>query len=405
MSILHTGSPLAEVTVAVDDLNRSFGEFKLLNDRRLNEIERKGSADVLTVEAVERLNGKLTQYQDRVEQLTLSRKRTPASLERGSVMVDSEHKTAFSGYLRKGVEQSLQAFESKAMSTQSEADGGYSVPAQLADFMIHNIYETSPIRQVANVVNIGNDAFEVLVSAADTEASWVTEAQVRNETMTPTLNKIRIPVQEMSAAPRASQRLLDDSSFNVEEYLAGEIADKFARLENTAFVNGSGVNQPRGYLTYPNGTAWGQIEQVKTGVNGAWAASAPADSLLDLMARLKSSYLNESVWLMNRTLLADIRKFKDTTGQYIWQPGLGAAPTSLLGYPVYLAEDMPSKATGALSVAFGNFKRGYMVVDRVGIRLLRDPYSAKPFVIFYTTKRTGGDVVNFEAIKLLQFAA
>ncbi|MBU3654957.1 MAG: phage major capsid protein [Alphaproteobacteria bacterium] len=405
MSILHTGSPLAEVTVAVDDLNRSFGEFKHLNDRRLNEIERKGSADVLTVEAVERLNGKLTQYQDRVEQLTLSRKRTPASLERGSVMVDSEHKTAFSGYLRKGVEQSLQAFESKAMSTQSEADGGYSVPAQLADFMIHTIFDTSPIRQVANVVNIGNDAFEVLVSAADTEASWVTEAQVRNETMSPTLNKIRIPVQEMSAAPRASQRLLDDSSFNIEEYLAGEIADKFARLENTAFVNGSGVNQPRGFLTYSNGTAWGQIEQVKTGVNGAWAASAPADSLLDLMARLKSSYLNESVWLMNRTLLADIRKFKDSTGQYIWQPGLGATPTSLLGYPVYLAEDMPSKATGNLSVAFGNFKRGYMVVDRVGIRLLRDPYSAKPFVIFYTTKRTGGDVVNFEAIKLLQFAA
>jgi HK97 family phage major capsid protein len=189
------------------------------------------------------------------------------------------------------------------------------------------------------------------------------------------------------------------------EYLAGEIADKFARLENAAFVNGTGVNQPRGYLTYPNGTAWGQIEQVKTGVNGGWSASAPADSLLDLMARLKSSYLNESVWLMNRTLLADIRKFRDTTGQYIWQPGLGAAPTSLLGYPVYLAEDMPSKATGNLSVAFGNFKRGYMVVDRVGIRLLRDPYSAKPFVIFYTTKRTGGDVVNFEAIKLLQFAA
>ena len=405
MSILHTGSPLAEVTVAVDDLNRSFGEFKHLNDRRLDEIERKGSADVLTVEAVDRLNQKLTQYQDRVEQLTISRKRTPASLERGGFVVDNEHKTAFSGYLRKGVEQSLQAFESKAMSTQSEADGGYSVPAQLADFMIHTIFDTSPIRQVANVVNIGNDAFEVLVSAADTEASWVTEAQVRNETMTPTLNKIRIPVQEMSAAPRASQRLLDDSSFNVEEYLAGEIADKFARLENAAFVNGTGVNQPRGYLTYPNGTAWGQIEQVKTGVNGGWSASAPADSLLDLMARLKSSYLNESVWLMNRTLLADIRKFRDTTGQYIWQPGLGAAPTSLLGYPVYLAEDMPSKATGNLSVAFGNFKRGYMVVDRVGIRLLRDPYSAKPFVIFYTTKRTGGDVVNFEAIKLLQFAA
>jgi HK97 family phage major capsid protein len=405
MSILHTGSPLAEVTVAVDDLNRSFGEFKHLNDRRLDEIERKGSADVLTVEAVDRLNQKLTQYQDRVEQLTISRKRTPASLERGCFVVDNEHKTAFSGYLRKGVEQSLQAFESKAMSTQSEADGGYSVPAQLADFMIHTIFDTSPIRQVANVVNIGNDAFEVLVSAADTEASWVTEAQVRGETMTPTLNKIRIPVQEMSAAPRASQRLLDDSSFNVEEYLAGEIADKFARLENAAFVNGTGVNQPRGYLTYPNGTAWGQIEQVKTGVNGGWSASAPADSLLDLMARLKSSYLNESVWLMNRTLLADIRKFRDTTGQYIWQPGLGAAPTSLLGYPVYLAEDMPSKATGNLSVAFGNFKRGYMVVDRVGIRLLRDPYSAKPFVIFYTTKRTGGDVVNFEAIKLLQFAA
>jgi HK97 family phage major capsid protein len=405
MSILHTGSPLAEVTVAVDDLNRSFGEFKHLNDRRLDEIERKGSADVLTVEAVDRLNQKLTQYQDRVEQLTISRKRTPASLERGGFVVDNEHKTAFSGYLRKGVEQSLQAFESKAMSTQSEADGGYSVPAQLADFMIHNIFDTSPIRQVANVVNIGNDACEVLVSAADTEASWVTEAQVRGETMTPTLNKIRIPAQEMSAAPRASQRLLDDSSFNVEEYLAGEIADKFARLENAAFVNGTGVNQPRGYLTYPNGTAWGQIEQVKTGVNGGWSASAPADSLLDLMARLKSSYLNESVWLMNRTLLADIRKFRDTTGQYIWQPGLGAAPTSLLGYPVYLAEDMPSKATGNLSVAFGNFKRGYMVVDRVGIRLLRDPYSAKPFVIFYTTKRTGGDVVNFEAIKLLQFAA
>jgi HK97 family phage major capsid protein len=406
MTTVYNNDAPTDVLQVVDQMNQVFAEFKAQNNQLIAQVERKNAADAVTVDTVNRLNQLLQKQQDRIDSLSISAKRSPLSLNQGGYvgLAEQEHKEAFMSYLRKGDELGLQGFERKALSSTTDADGGFSLPKILADFMIQTIFDTSPIRQIANVVTVGNDAFEVLADATEAAAAWVTEAQARAETATPTFNKIRIPVQELAASPRASQRLLDDSSFDMEAFLAAEVAGKFARLENTAFVSGTGTGQPRGFLTYAAGTAWGQIEQVKTGVAGAWPASNPADILLDLMTKLKSSYLNGAAWVLNRNTLADIRKFKDTTGQYIWQPGLGSASSTLLGYPVYLAEDMPSKAASSLSVGFGNFKQGYTIVDRVGIRLLRDPYTAKPFVVFYFTKRSGGDVVNFEAIKLLQFA-
>jgi len=308
-----------------------------------------------------------------------------------------ERKTAFLKYLCKG-EKSFTPDELKLLATGDDPSGGYWVVPEMSLKIITQVFETSPMRNLATIETISTDALEIAEDLGEAGAGWTNESDPRTETNTPTLGMRRIPVHELYAMPKATQNLLDDAKIDVESWLATKISDKFSRLENEAFITGDGVGKPRGILTYPAGTANpGQVEQVNSGTN----AAVTPDSVRSLFYRIKSPYINNARWLMRRSTLEAISKLKNTNGQYLWQPGLAhGEPQTLLGKPIEQMEDMPLVVTGSLSIAFGDFKRAYNIVDRRGIRMLRDPFSAKPFVSFYSTKRIGGDVTNFEAFAL-----
>jgi HK97 family phage major capsid protein len=298
-------------------------------------------------------------------------------------------------YLRKGASE----LELKAMSVDSDEDGGFLVTSQTSSEIIKKVYESSPIRQLASVQTISTDALEILEDLDEVGSGWVGETQPRGETGTPKLKKIVIPVHELYAQPKATQKLLDDAAVNVEMWLADKVSEKFARDEATAFMTGDGVLKPKGILAYDAGTGFNQVEQIETAAVG----TVGADDLIELAYSLKEAYKNGASFLAKRAVIKQFRKLKDLQGRYLWEPGLnGAAQSTLLGFPVYEANDMMAVANGALPVAFGNFRAGYQIVDRIGIRVIRDIYSAKPHVLFYTTKRVGGGVKNFEAIKLLK---
>ncbi|MGZ3306247.1 MAG: phage major capsid protein, partial [Asticcacaulis sp.] len=247
------------------------------------------------------------------------------------------------------------------------------------------------------------------VSTVAAVSGWVSETASRPETDPATLNLLTFPSGELYASPSATSDILDDAYINIDEWLASEIEDAFATQENTAFVSGDGTNKPMGFLSYTTvadaSAAWGQIGYIATGAAGAFSSTNPADALIDLIYAPKAQYRPGATFVMNRRTAAKIRKFQDAEGNYIWQPSVQAGQLPmLLGYPVQELEDMPDVAANSLSVAFGDFAKGYLIVDRAGISVLRDPYSAKPYVLFYTTKRVGGGVQNFDAIKVLKFA-
>lgn len=425
-----------DVRSAVYDLGRAFEAFKEANDQRLREIERRGSADPLTEMKVNRLNGDVSRAIDaadaakrRVEQIETALCRSPAQNggdewgeadlfmreRKGRIDHDlgidgyRQYKSALRSYLRKnnaggGVD------EIKALSAGSDPDGGYTVTPDLSGRIAQLVRETSPMRQVASVIAIGTDALEGIHDLNEATSGWVGESEARPETAAPKIGEYRIPVHEQYAEPRATQKLLDDSLFNVEEWLAAKIAERLARMENESFVTGNGVKKPRGFLTYaagsPSASGFSVIEQVLSGGAGAFADENPGDALISLVYALKSAYREKAVFMMKRSTLAEVRKLKDGNDNYIWQPDFQMKQGgTLLGFNVVEAEDMPDIAAGSLSIAFGDFSAGYQIVDRQGIRILRDSFTAKPYVKFYTTKRVGGDVVNFEALKLMKFAA
>lgn len=404
---------LATMQSATDDLARVFAAFRSENDRRLAEIEKKGRADVVTTDTVDRLNGELGRLSEQVSALETALARPGIGTKAARNPAETAHATAFSAFLRKGIDHELPGLEKKAMSVASDPDGGYLVTAEVAERIVRRLYDASPMRRIASVVAITSDAIEGMLDIGEAAAGWVTESEARAETGSPQVGLWRIPVHELYAEPRVSQKLLDDASFDVEAWLAQKIADKMGRAENAAFVAGSGVGMPRGFTTYgtaataDGGRPWGTLQHVPTGVSGAFAASNPGDTLIALTYALKAPYRPGAGFVMARATAAEVRKLKDTSsGQYLWQPGLAAgSPASLLGYPVTEAEDMPALGADSLSIAFGNFREGYAIVDRLGIRTLRDPYTAKPQVKFYTTKRVGGDVLDFDAIKLMKFGA
>ncbi len=404
-----------EVHAATDTLARAFEEYKAVNDQRLLDIERRGSADVLLNDKLGRMDQALNKLQDDVSGVKVALRR-PA---KGSLPYaapaegDSEYKSAFMRYVTKGAEQDLTAFQTKDMEVIVDQQGGYMVPVEMAGRIVTRQFDTTPMRQLATVMNISSEAVEMLRDTNEPDAQWVSELGARADTDEGTIGRIRIPAHELHAQPRATQKLLDDAIINVEEWLVSRVASRFARRENTAFVSGDGIGQPRGFLSYTTqatadgSRSWGILEHVNTGADAAFDSANGADALIGLMHRLRAGYLPKAVWLMPRAVADVIRKFKENTSNaYIWQPGLQAGtPATLLGHPITLAEDMPAIASGSLSVAFGNFEEGYTIVDRIGLRVLRDPYTAAPFVKFRCSKRVGGDVVNFEAIKLLRFSA
>lgn len=394
---------IQEVTERVHSLGNAWEQFKQVNDARLSELERKGYADPLYGEHLGKISDALDQHKRRMDQLETATNRPGRELFSGKSLADvSEYKAAFDGYLRKGAEHGLEQLQSKALSVGSDANGGYLVPNEMGETIIRIINESSPMRSLATVETISADSLDLIEDTTDVDAVWGDETTDRStvDSNTPTIGRNTIDTFEMYTQPKATQKLIDDAAINLEQWIAEKVADKFARLEATAFISGNGTTAPKGILTYTAGTSWGQIQQVSSGTS----ATVTADSLIQLYYALKDEYAKRATFLMHRTTVQAVRLLKEaTTNQYLWQPGLSAGtPDTLLGVPVALAADMPVPAASSLSVAVGDFKRAYMIVDRVGIRTLRDPYTAKPFVKFYTTKRVGGKVVNTEAVKLLK---
>jgi len=402
-----------EVKAAFTTLARDFTEFRSANDERLAEIERKGAADPLTEDKVDRLNAQVSMLGDQIARFDTMLRRPAAGGERPGAVDGTriERRRAFLDFVRKGVDQALPALERKALSVGSDPDGGYLVPSDMTGRIVTRIRDSSPVRAVASVQTISTDALEGIRDIDEAGAGWVAETGARTETVTPSLGKWRVPVHEMYAEPRATQQLLDDSAVDAEGWLEAKLAERFARLEAAAFVTGDGAGKPRGFLSYATAAqadgarAWGVIEHVGTGASGAFAASDPADVLVDAVYRMKAGYRAGAVWMMPRTVVQAIRKMKAAASdEYLWQPSLQLGqPATLLSFPVIEAEDMPAPDASSLSIAFANFRTAYQIVDRQGIRVLRDPFTAKPYVKLYTTRRVGGDVVQFEAIKLIRF--
>lgn len=324
---------------------------------------------------------------------------------------DVPHKKAFGAYLRSGDDDALRGLvlEGKAMSTAVSADGGYLIDPQTADTIRSMLVSTSSLRAIANVVQVEASTFDVLVDRSEVGSGWATEAGPSAETATPLIERISIPLHELSAMPKASQRLLDDSAFDVEGWLAGKIATRFIRAEASAFISGDGIDKPKGILNaakVANGTwTWGNLGYVPTGAAADFAPTNAADCIINLVYALGADYRANATFVMNSKTAGAVRKMKDADGRFMWSDGLAAGePARLMGYAVLVCEDMPDIAANAYAVAFGDFNAGYTIAERPDLRILRDPFSAKPNVLFYANKRVGGDVTDFAAIKLLKIA-
>lgn len=395
-------APSAETRAALSEVLCAFEAFKDANDRRLNEIEAKSSADPLLTEKVARIDQALTEAKSRLDRLSLDAARPGLEAGRPS----SERKAAWDGYMRSG--QLSAGIEGKALSAGSNPDGGYVAPAETQALIDRLMADVSPIRAIASVRQTTANVFKKPVSLGGAATGWVAETAGRPETDTPTLDLLDFPVAELYAMPAATTALLDDALTDLDLWLAEEVRDVFAAQEGAAFISGNGTNKPKGFLSYTMAAeashVWDTIGYLATGVDGDFAAADPADDLIDLIYAPKAAYRANGRFVMNRRTVSAVRKFKDSNGDYIWQPSLNAGgEATLLGYPVTEAEDMPDIGSDAFAIAFGDFEKGYLIVDRQGIQVLRDPYSAKPYVLFYTTKRVGGGVQNFDAIKLLKF--
>jgi HK97 family phage major capsid protein len=406
---IKAGIPSNDAQDVYDAMMRTFEEFKSENDQRLKAVEqRKG--DVIGEDKVARIDAALSAQQQQLDQLTLKGARPALGTERASTPNGArEHKSAFDDYLRSGECTGLRVLEQKAMSVGSNPDGGYLVPDETERQIGARLKDISPIRGISGVREISSSVYRKPFMTAGPAAGWIGETASRPQTASAVLDELAFPAMELYAQPAATATLLEDSFINLDEWLAGEVEQVFAEQEGTAFVSGDGSNKPKGFLNYTtvaNGSwAWGNIGYIASGAAGAFPASNPSDVLIDLIYSLRAGYRQNANFVMNRKTQSTVRKFKDSTGNYLWQPPATAGGRStLIGFPLVDSEDMPDVAANSLSIAFGDFRRGYLIVDRQGVRVLRDPYSAKPYILFYTTKRVGGGVQDFDAIKLLKFA-
>ena len=417
-----------EVKGLIEEQGKLFHEYKKINDMLQAEAKRLGAEDALTKAAVEKLDAALHDIEAKLNRPGMFRDVDDGPSDDGTELKSfnlylpdgrkiktreeyDQYQKSFWKNFRRGRE-ALDATESKALSAGNDPGGGFFLPSATVGRIITKVNDESPIRQLSGQITISSDKLEGMADRDDLDSGWVGEMSERSETDTPTLGMYVIEVHEQYAQPKITQRFLDDSAVDVEAWLIGKLVRKFAMQEGAAFVTGNGILKPRGFTTYPTtqtGDAtrkWGEIEHIATGSNGGFAATNPADRLFDLIAAFKPSYLQGASWITRREVVSKVRQFKDGTGGYLWQPSLAAGqPSRLLDYPVAICQDMPAMATGSLSTALSNLKRAYQIVDRIGITLLRDPYTQKGYVKLYSTKRVGGAVVDFDAIKFLKFLA
>ena len=401
-----------EIKKIIETLGKTFETFKGENDTRLKEIEAKGHADPLLAEKVEKISTDMHEISAMKRQLEV----LEASIARGdfsgggSAEIDkakAEHKTAFEAWFRKGVEGNLKDLQVQAnASTLDDTAGGFTVPEEMSKTIDRIAGTVSVMRRICSTMTIGTSSYKKLVNQGGASSGWVGEKGSRAETDTPTLKEIAINTKELYAMPAATQMLLDDSGIDIAAWLGNEVAIEFDAEEGDSFINGDGVEEAKGidaYTKIANASyAWGKMGYI---AGGTASTLADADKLKDLKRALKPIYRNGALWLMNDTTAGVIDKFKDGEGNYIWRPGLiENAPDTLLGKPIEYDDNVEDIGAGNYPIYFGNFKRAYLIVDRFGIRVLRDPYSSKPYVLFYTTKRVGGGIVMYEAIKTMKIA-
>ncbi len=371
-------------------------------DASFDIVARQDAADA----AITALRGDVDEVKARLDKVARAASRPAIGGAAASAADAPEVKSFVDGYLRRGRETEL-----KSITATPNADGGFAVPRQIDAAIVSRLARISPIRSIAQVVQTGSSGYRKLVSTSGFASGWVSEAAPRPETGTPQFAEIAPPSGDLYANPAASQLMLDDVGFNLEAWLANEVATEFARAEGAAFVSGTGVNQPEGFLTVPQATAedgvraFGSLQYLGSG--SATGLGTSLDTrLIDLVHSLRSGHRQGAVFVMNATTLAAVRKLKTADGAFVWQPGLvEGQPDRLLGYPVIEAADMPNVAAGTFPIAFGNFRNGYLIAERSATRVLRDPFTNKPFVHFYTTKRIGGKVLDSNAIKLLKIEA
>jgi HK97 family phage major capsid protein len=391
----------SDALVTHAEMMRVFEAFKTENDDRSAE---RRPPDVVNDEKMARMEQRLDDLTLKSARPALGRDTAPSSA------AQLEHKSAFLEYVRTGESGGLRRLETKALSVGSNPDGGYLVPDEIEHAIGRRLTDISPIRSIAGVRQVGGSVYKKPFMTTGPSVGWVGETAARPQTNTPVLDELSFPTMELYAMPAATASLIEDSVVNIEEWLAGEVEQVFAEQEGAAFVSGDGVNKPKGFLSYnkvDNGSwSWGNIGYLPTGAAGAFPASNPSDVLVDLIYSVKAGYRQNGNFVMNRKTQSTVRKFKDSTGNYLWQPPAQAnGRATLMNFPVVESEDMPDVGANSFAIAFGDFRRGYLIVDRAGVRVLRDPFSAKPYVLFYTTKRVGGGVQDFDAVKLLKFAA
>ncbi|NJM83023.1 MAG: phage major capsid protein [Tabrizicola sp.] len=380
-------TPVAEATAAMSEFLKEFKGFQGEVKSTLKQQEER-----LTM-----LNAKT---------MTYGRPALAAQAE-----ADVPHRKAFNAYLRTGDDDGLRGLvlEGKALSTAVAADGGYLIDPQTADTVRSMLVSTSSLRSVANVVQVDASSFDVLIDRSEVGSGWATEVAATVETATPQIERISIKLHELSAMPKASQRLLDDSAFDVEGWLAEKIATRFIRAEAAAFINGDGVDKPKGILlpakVANDSWVWGSLGYVASGAAADFAATNAADAIINLVYALGADYRANATFVMNSKTTGAVRKMKDADGRFLWLDGLQQGePARLMGYPVLICEDMPDIAAEAYAIAFGDFRSAYTIAERPDLRILRDPFSAKPNVLFYANKRVGGEITDFAAVKLLKIA-
>ncbi len=373
---------LEKLSTGIEALEKDFKSFQSLQQERLEKLEHK-----------------MTDLPLYRTQMTTGRR--PESSVKADLYQGSSLK-AFESYVR-----GHQDLDIKSL-TAGETPGSYLMPEVIQERISKDQQSGASFRSIARQMIVSGGSVDVIVDRDLPAVGWVSEMGERPETAPPSLEKIKIVLQELYAKPKATQKLLDDGAINIEDWLVRKVTDKMTRIENEAFISGDGEGKPMGFLSYETAdeASFGTLQHHKTGVDGEFGEEG-ADVLFDMVASLKTEYLSDAVWLMSRSAQAAVRKLKESeSGQYLWQPALGERPVpTLLGYPVYVLDEMPSLVPGiaSCSVAFGNFKEGYQIVEKPQLNVLRDPYSAKPYVEFYITKRVGGDVIDFDAIKILKF--
>lgn len=408
----------SEIAAAIDAVNRTFAEFREANDRRLAEIEKRGTADPVSAEKVENINAEVgrldRQLREMNEQIAAASVGVGASNGGGDANVRA-YNDAFYKWMRTGddaVKASLPGLAIKAgLSTDSNPDGGYLIPAPMEDAITRAQGTRSVMRQLATVVSVGGGGLEGLHNLGGAASGWVGEKSSRAQTATPQLVKLKMPMGEIYAMPAATRRMLEDARVDLAAWLAGEVDVTFTEQEGDAFINGDGVEKPHGLLsqtfaaapTTSTGTsAWDAVNFTKS---GSTTTVGTGDEIIAMVHTLKAGYRQNASFLMNDLTLAAVRKLKDGDGNYLWQPSYQAGvPSQLLSYGVNSDDNMPDIGSNAYPIAFGDWKRAYYILDRMGSTLLQDPYTAKPNVLFYITKRVGGGVRDHKAYKVLKCA-